>query len=104
MIGLASFDSTRFAQAQEEDEKEPMEFEAVEALYQRGQYDQVLIEATLGRKDQPWNEQWWQIEAQCLQDTGRYQEAYDLLSEGVSARYSSIRLRLMIRKAALYVD
>lgn len=104
LIGLASFDSARFAQAQEEDEKEPMEFDAVEALYQRGQYEQVLIEAALGRKDQPWNEEWWQIEAQSLQNTGRYQEAYDLLSEGVSARYSSIRLRLMIREAALYVD
>ena len=81
-----------------------MEFQAVEALYQRGQYDQVLAEAAIGRKNQPWNEKWWQIESQSLLDTGRYQEAYELLSEGVSARYSSIRLRLMIREAALYVD
>ena len=81
-----------------------MEFEAVEALYHRGQYDKVLEEAAFGRTNQPWNEQWWQIEAQTLLTTGRYYEAYELLSEAVSARYSSIRLRLMIREAALYTN
>jgi tetratricopeptide (TPR) repeat protein len=104
LIGLAFFESTQFVHGQDEEEEEPMEFQAVEALYQRGQYDQVLAEAAIGRKNQPWNEKWWQIESQSLLDTGRYQEAYELLSEGVSARYSSIRLRLMIREAALYVD
>lgn len=104
LIGLAPIAINRNAQAQDEAVKEPMELEAVEALYQGGQYEKVLEETFIGREDQPWNERWWQIEARTLLTTGRYQDAYELLSEAVSVRYSSIRLRLMIREAALYAN
>ena len=103
-MGLVSIGFEQYARAQDEDEKEPMPFEEVEALYQRGEYDEVLENAFIGRNDHPWNERWWQIEAQTLMTTGRYQEAYELLSTAISVRYSSIRLRLMIREAALYAN
>ncbi|OUW17112.1 MAG: hypothetical protein CBD18_05505 [Opitutales bacterium TMED158] len=81
-----------------------MEFSEVEALYQSGQYEKAIEEAGIGRVDQPWTERWWQLEARTLMTTGRYHEAYQLLTEAVSVRYASVRLRLLTREAALYAN
>ena len=104
LIGLCSISLSPSAFTQDESEREPLEFDQVDALYQSGQYEKTIEEAAVGRKDQPWTERWWQLEARALMTTGRYQEAYELLSEANSVRYASIRLRLMLREAALFAN
>jgi len=104
MIGLFALAQTHCLFGQDEVEREPMEYSEVEALYYRGQYEKAIEEAAIGRADQPWTERWWQLEARAMLQTGRYQEAYQLLSEAISVRYASIRLRLMVREAALYAN
>ena len=80
------------------------DYEELESLYRTGNYEEVLAEAAFGREKQSWNESWWRIEALTLMRVGRYEEAHQLLTEGLNTRYFGIRLRLIAREAALFAN
>jgi len=80
------------------------DYAELESLYRTGNYDEVLTEAAFGREKQSWNESWWLIEALTLLKVGRYDEAHQLLTEGLNTRYFGIRLRLIAREAALFAN
>lgn len=80
------------------------DYQELESLYRTGNYDEVLEEAAFGREKQSWNESWWRIEALTLLRVGRYEEAHQLLTEGLNTRYFGIRLRLIARDAALFAN
>ncbi len=73
------------------------DYEELESLYRTGNYEEVLADAAFGREKQSWNESWWRIEALTLMRVGRYEEAHQLLTEGLNTRYFGIRLRLIAR-------
>ncbi len=89
---------------QNDDERPLPDIEDVQSLYRTGQYEKALEEASRGREAQSWNEGWWRLQASILLETGRYDEAYALLTEGLQSRYFSIRLRLIAREAALFAN
>lgn len=101
-ILLGAFENSSSAQNNEEETLPDVQ--AVEDLYRTGQYEEALETAAIGRRIQSWNEAWWRLEAISLMKTGRYEEAHELLTQGLSSRYFSIRLRLIAREAALYAD
>lgn len=92
------------AHGQDKEEETLPDLQVVQDLYRTGQYEEALQIAAIGRRIQSWNEAWWRLEAISLSMTGRYQEAYQLLKQGLSSRYFSIRLRLMAREAALFAN
>ncbi len=99
-LGLGPFEGRG-----QDSERQPLpEVEFVESLYRTGQYEEALEAASSARKSQSWNEVWWRLEACALLETGRYDEAHELLTEGLSSRYFGVRLRLIAREAALFAN
>lgn len=104
LIGVLSGVLNSTIVAQEKDEEALPDIQSVEDLYRTGQYDEALEAAVTGRRIQSWNEVWWRLEAISLLKMGRYEEAHELLTQGLSSRYFGIRLQLIAREAALYAD
>ncbi|MEM9158024.1 MAG: tetratricopeptide repeat protein [Verrucomicrobiota bacterium] len=69
-----------------------------------GEYEEALYAAKTGRETRPWDETWWQLESRLLMLTGKYEEAFTVLEEGINRRPYSLPLRLLFREAALYSD
>ncbi len=74
------------------------------AQYYAGQYEEALQAASKGRENSPWDKDWWQLEGEILTTIGEYEKAFSLLKEGVDRQPYDLRLRLSLRKAALFAD
>ena len=102
--GLAALLAPSISIGQSNERDSLPDYAELESLYRSGNYGEALKEAAFAREKQSWNESWWRIEALTLMKVGRYDEAHQLLTEGLNTRYFGIRLRLIAREAALFAN
>ncbi len=93
-----------YARAQDVETDKRLSYRETRSLFYTGQYQEALQAAIAGRKDSPWDKDWWQLEGEILTTLGRYEEAYNVLKEAVDRQPYDMRLRLSVHKAALFAD
>lgn len=98
---VATF-SNCFAQANEK--LSLLSFEDIEQQLNLGEYESALRDASIGRQQSPYDDQWWQLEARAHLALGQYENAQVLLQEIVNRNYRSIRLRLLAREAGRFAQ
>lgn len=92
-----------FLSAQKEVGDEPrISWEEAQAIYQQGAYESLLPRTAVQTAANPWNDSWWYLHGKTLMTLGRYEEAYDIILEGLSRRTYSISLRLLAIDAAYF--
>ena len=71
-------------------------------LFQKGAYAESIKMAEDGAKKQDYNEEWRVVLIEGLLTTGRYPEAYEVLTNSIDRFKTSIRLRLLAREVLLF--
>ncbi len=69
--------------------------------FRAGDHEAVLAAAEKGTTADIFNEAWWRLRAEALLELGRYEEARTQLTRALRNNPSSVRLRLLLREAAL---
>lgn len=88
--------------SQEEEKPERITWDEAVENYQFGKYEELLPQLEVQTEANPWNDTWWYLRAKTLMTLGRYEEAYEIIQEGLSRRTYSISIRLLAIEAARY--
>ncbi len=88
---------------QEAVEEEPrITWEDAQALFKQGNYEALLPKLYAQTEANPWNDSWWYLQAKTLMTLGRYEHAYETITEGLTRRTYSLSLRLLAIEAARF--
>jgi len=88
-----------FAQRDSNDEPN-ISWEDAQLLFSQGDYESLLPKLEVQTQENPWNDTWWYLQGKTLMTLGRYEHAYETISEGLSRRTYSLSLRLLAIEAA----
>lgn len=90
--------------ASPQSQSELIDLEAARALFKSGHYQEALQATAVGKEERSWDDSWHALEGQILLYLGRYEDAFDAISESLERRPYNLRLRLQAREAALHTS
>lgn len=83
-------------------EPSPVDLPEATDLHRQGRYDDVARHSAMALKDEPSNEDWWELKIQSELARGKYPEALATLTLALEKRPNSIRLRWIGHEVCLY--
>lgn len=79
-------------------------WEDAQLLFKQGHYEALLPQLMVQTEANPWNDAWWYLQGKTLMTLGRYEHAYETITEGLTRRTYSLSLRLLAIEAARFTN